>query len=289
MILREVSRMKKSGKKGYLVKFTRVVTIVVTVGFIAGCQSVAVDNAAAKQSETVVALDQIITPPPDRSFLQNCIFVCVDFAEHGPKPKPMKQQDVPEQWAQWGLTAADKNAAVDFHYDSAIPNTRRTADACRALGMPMIFIHWGFQFKDGMDLAPKVRAEFTKKHGPDPGKWPNHISSPAARPAKVFNVRQGEYVLDKTDTDAFTSCNIEFVLRNLGIKNIVFTGGYTEYCLGHTASSAKRLEFKIMCIEDATTDNFESRRLLGIKQVGYDYIMTTKQFVEWTQANRNKP
>jgi nicotinamidase-related amidase len=209
--------------------------------------------------------------------------VSVDIQEAGPRSRITEEQ-VPKLWKTMGFTADDVNAATDYAFDVAYPNSRRVADACRSLGLPMIFIHWGCLFRDGMDLDPSVRQEFLGQFGPDYAKWGNHVGDPMARPAAFFGVREGDYVLPKAGQDAFTSSNLKNVLTNLGVKNIVFVGGHTGACLGNTAKSAKRLGFHMLCVEDATFDARQSSRMKWIEETGYDYLMTTAEFLARVQA-----
>ena len=144
----------------------------------------------------------------------------------------------------------------------------------------MVFIHWGCLFSDGMDLDPVIRKSFITEHGQDYSKWPHTKTDPSCRPADLLGVRKGEYVIPKTGQDAFTSSNLEFVLRNLGVKNLVFVGGHTGACLGKTSKSAKKLGFRALCIVDATCDARETSRVKNIMDCKYDYVVTTADFLK---------
>ncbi len=224
---------------------------------------------------------------PDASFLKDCVFVSVDVQEAGPRSHITDEQ-MPKEWKGFGFKAADVNAAVDYAFDVAYPNSRRVADACREAGLPMVFIHWGCLFRDGMDLDPVVRRVFLAEHGPDYGKWGHRIGDPTARPAAILGVREGEYVLPKTGQDAFASSNLGFLLTNLGVKNIVFIGGHTGACLGKTAASAKRLGYRILCVQDATFDARQSARMRCIEDTGYDYVVTTAEFEQFIREAKAK-
>jgi nicotinamidase-related amidase len=213
---------------------------------------------------------------PEVGFFDECAFVSVDV-QPGERHE-MTPDEMPEDWRSQGATVADVNAATAHAFDVAQPNAARVAQACRRLGLPMVFIHWGYQFPDGMDLDPTVRELFLARHGPDTSAWPHHISHADSRPADILRVQPGEYVIAKTAQDAFSSSNLEFVLRNLGIRNIVFVGGHTGACLGKTAASAKRRGFGLLCIVDATFTAFESRRLEEIEATGYDHVLSTLEF-----------
>ncbi len=100
-------------------------------------------------------------------------------------------------------------------------------------------------------------------------------------------MREGEYVLAKTAQDTFTSSNIDYVLRNLKVRNIIFVGGHTGACLGKTIRSARERGYKTLVIEDATNDAFESTRLPHIKEFGYDYRVKTKEFLSLVETQLN--
>lgn len=214
----------------------------------------------------------------ESSFFDKCAFVCVDLQE-GEQGPPVTEETMPKSWRENGFSPEDINAAGDFLHLVCMPNAARLAEFCLRKGIPRIFIHWGYLFEDAMDLDPKVRQEFLNQYGTDYSKWPHHISHPSSRPHKSLGVREGDYVLPKSAQDAFTSCNLEFVLRNLEIENILFVGGHTGACLGKTAASAKKLGFKILCVEDATCDARESARIPNIVAVGYDYMVGTEELL----------
>ncbi len=211
-------------------------------------------------------------------FFKNCAFVCIDIQPA--KRGHMDENSVPKLWRTMGITADDVNAANDFAIDVAYPNARKVVDACRSLHLPMIFVHWGCLFRDGMDLDPAVRQEFLNQHGTNYAAWGHCLGDAASRPADELGVRPGDYVLPKSGQDAFNSSNIKFLLANLGARNLVFIGGHTEACLGRTATSAKAQGFKTLCIADATFNARESTRLKGIEQSKYDHVLTTAEFVK---------
>jgi nicotinamidase-related amidase len=178
-----------------------------------------------------------------------------------------------------GMTLEDVNAALDFKVEVMLPNAVKVANVCRDLNLSMIFIHWGYQFPDAMDLDPVVCAHFRQDLEEDPVRWPHHIGDPDSRPARQFDVRAGEYVIAKTAMDAFPSSNLDPVLRNLGIRNIVSVGGNTGACHGMTVRSARERGYKVMVVEDATVDATESKRRHHIERYGYDYLVDTVTFL----------
>ena len=214
----------------------------------------------------------------DSSFFEKCAFVSIDI-QAGERQPPLTADRLPKDWIANGFSVEDVNAANDYYHLVCAPNAVRVAEACRRRGTPMIFVHWGFLFEDGMDLDPPIRRLMVREHGLEFSKWSGHISQPSSRPAREFAVRKVDYVIPKSGQDAFTSSNIEFVLRNLGVENLVFVGGHTGACLGKSAATAKKRGFRILCVEDATCDARESARLPNLRATGFDYVVTTEEIL----------
>ena len=224
----------------------------------------------------------VATPGWEREFFRHCAFVCVDIQPA--TRRHLGEAEVPKLWRKAGFTAADVNAATDYAFDVAYPNARRVADGCRSLRLPMIFLHWGCLFRDGMDLDPEVRRELEGQHGTNYDAWGHCVLDASSRPAPELGVRPGEYVLPKTAQDAFISSNLGFVLTNLHVKHIVFIGGHTEACLGKTARSARERSYRTLCVADATFNARQSTRRKGIDQAGYDHVVTTAEFLDLVRA-----
>lgn len=244
------------------------------VGFVAAIAVISW-SALAQRITSPKTLDHTAPPP---SFFDNCVFVCIDIQEGGEGPVT----SIPEGWKEIGYTIEDCQAAADFLCKVTKPNARQVADACRALELPMIFIHWGCLFEDGMDLDPRIRRGWAEDKTVKLENVVPHISKPSSQPDKCLGIRDGEYVLAKSAQDAFPSCNIGYILENLEAKNIVFVGGHTNPggCLGQTAKSARERGYIILCIEDATFDAGESTRIPGIAAVPFHYVMKTREFVK---------
>lgn len=209
----------------------------------------------------------------DPSFLANAAFVSIDF-----QPPMWRDEPLPTGFAELGITRADVDEARRYLVEEALPKARRVADASRTLGIPLIFVHWGYLFEDAMDLDPATYKAFMDNYGPDTSTWPHHISQPDSRPAEELGVRPGEYVIPKAAQDAFGSSNIANVLENLQVENIVFVGGDTGACLGNSVRSAIRAGYRVLCIEDATFDASEARRLMMFDQIGCHHVASTAEF-----------
>jgi len=240
----------------------------------------------------VVALSVLILQPAGGSesdsiapgFFDNAVFVSIDF-----QPPMWRDEPLPKGFAEIGITRADVDEARRYLVEEALPNARRVADGSRELGIPLVFVHWGYQFENGMDLDPPTYNAFMDNYGPDTSKWPHHISQPDSRPAEELGVRPGEYVIAKTAQDAFDSSNIANVLENLQAESIVFVGGDTGACLGNSARSAIKAGYEVLCVKDATFDASQARRLEMFDLIGCHHVVSTEEFeqlVEQTLRSR---
>jgi nicotinamidase-related amidase len=121
-----------------------------------------------------------------------------------------------------------------------VPNIRRLMDAFRARGMEVIHTRIQSMVSDGRDRGPAH-----KKLG--------HSAPPGSREAEILDELKplpNELVFNKTAGSAFVSTNIEYVLRNMGIRNLVVVGVVTTGCVHTAVTDASDLGFNVILVED---------------------------------------
>ncbi len=70
--------------------------------------------------------------------------------------------------------------------------------------------------------------------------------------SKILEPQKGEFVIKKRFYDGFTNTELDYLLRNLGIKNLICIGFATDICLFFTLYRAWTFNYKIILIRDAT-------------------------------------
>jgi len=91
---------------------------------------------------------------------------------------------------------------------------------------------------------------------------------------------EDEMVFRKTSSSVFVSTNIDFVLRNLGMRSLIMAGMMTDQCVESAVRDACDLGYLVTLVTDAcVTDSAErhEQSLIGIR--GYCRQRRTDQLL----------
>ena len=91
----------------------------------------------------------------------------------------------------------------------------------------------------------------------------------------------GEIVVTKTTDSALTGTNLRLVLGNIGIRNVIVTGIYTDQCISSTVRSLADESFNVIVVEDccaAGTDELHQRELEIINMI-YCHVLSSDELV----------
>jgi ureidoacrylate peracid hydrolase len=91
------------------------------------------------------------------------------------------------------------------------------------------------------------------------------LSARDPRPVELVN---DEIVLPKTSSSVFISANIDYLLRNLGAKQLVTSGFLTDQCVESAIRDACHLGYLVMLVPDDCATYRQERNdntLRGIK------------------------
>ena len=122
-----------------------------------------------------------------------------------------------------------------------IPNMQVLQTACRQAGIEVIYTTIESLTLDGRDrsLDYKITGFHVAK-----GAWDGRVIDQIAP--------QGdEIVLAKTSSSVFISTNIDYVLRNLGVKQLVISGLITDQCVESAIRDACDLGYLVTQVRDA--------------------------------------
>jgi nicotinamidase-related amidase len=134
---------------------------------------------------------------------------------------------------------------------------QRLLPALRKAGMPIIWVNWG----NRPDLAnmPPNQIHLYKRDGRGvglgealPGNGSHVLEKDSWAAAVVDELKQepGDLKVDKHRISGFWDTPLESILRNLGIRTILFAGVNTDQCVLHSLTDANFLGYGCLLVED---------------------------------------
>jgi nicotinamidase-related amidase len=90
---------------------------------------------------------------------------------------------------------------------------------------------------------------------------------------------EDEIVVLKTTDSALTGTNLRLILNNIGIKNVVVTGIFTDQCVSSTVRSLADESYNVIVLDDccaAATDELHRKELEIINNI-YCYVMSAAE------------
>ena len=162
----------------------------------------------------------------------------------------------------------------------ALPNMQRLQAVCRAGGIEVLFTVIENLTRNGRDrsLDYKISGIDVPK-----GSWGAQVVE-AIRPAG------DEIVIPKTSSSVFISTNIDYVLRNLGVRYLVIAGLLTDQCVDSAVRDACDLGYLVSVITDACATHSQERHDWSLRNNrGYCRQITTAAFVAEVAALTRSP
>ncbi len=148
----------------------------------------------------------------------------------------------------------------------ALPNMARLQTACRAGGIEVIYTVIESLTQDGRDrsLDYKISGFNVPKGSFD------------AKVLAAIAPEGDEMVFPKTSSSVFISTNIDFVLRNLGVRYLMIAGCLTDQCVDSAIRDACDLGYLVTCVTDACVTLTEERHASSLRNNrGYCRQITT--------------
>lgn len=160
-----------------------------------------------------------------------------------------------------------------FHermHGSVIPNTARLLELARANGIECLFARIACHTRDGRDRSLSQKM---------PG-WNNLLLPKNDMPSQLVPELQpvgDEIVVTKTTDSALTGTNLRLILHNLGIRNVICCGIFTDQCVSSTVRSLADESYAVIVLEDccaAATEELH-RKELEIVNMIYCHVMSS--------------
>lgn len=152
-----------------------------------------------------------------------------------------------------------------------IPNMQRLQSAFRGAGGEVLYTTIESLTKDGRDRS--LDYKITGFNVPK-GSWDGKVIDELAP-------GDDEIVLPKSSSSVFVSTHIDYVLRNLGVKQLVISGIVTDQCVEGAIRDACDLGYLVTQVTDACMTYSQERHDHSIKTIkGYCRQMTTQQLID---------
>jgi ureidoacrylate peracid hydrolase len=152
----------------------------------------------------------------------------------------------------------------------AIPNMQRLQTACRAAGIEVMYTVIESLTQDGRDRS--LDYKISGLHVPR-GSWDALVLDAIAP-------MPDEIVIGKTSSSVFISTNIDYVLRNLGVRYLITAGILTDQCVDSAVRDACDLGYLVTIATDACATHSEERHAWSLRNNrGYARQRTTEALV----------
>ena len=155
--------------------------------------------------------------------------------------------------------------------DSVIPNMQRLQSACRDANIEVMYTTIESLTEDGRDRS--LDYKITGFNVPK-GSWDGKVIDQIAP-------QRDEIVLPKSSSSVFISTNIDYLLRNLCVRQLVISGLITDQCVESAIRDACDLGYLVTQITDACLTYSIERHSRSIDSIkGYCRQITTDQMTE---------
>ncbi|MGE3305329.1 MAG: isochorismatase family cysteine hydrolase [Rhizobiaceae bacterium] len=148
---------------------------------------------------------------------------------------------------------SDINGKYAYYFERlrslVIPNMQRLQKAFQGAGIEVLYTTIESLTKDGRDRS--LDYKITGFHVPR-GSWDGKV---------IDEIAPGddEIVLPKTSSSVFVSTHIDYLLRNLGVKQLVLSGLVTDQCVESAVRDACDLGYLVTLVPDACATYTQER------------------------------
>ena len=151
-----------------------------------------------------------------------------------------------------------------------IPRMQELQAACRSAGVEVMYTTIESLTLDGRDrsLDYKITGFNVAK-----GSWDGKV---------IDQIEPGEdeIVLPKSSSSVFVSTHIDYILRNLGVKQLIICGLITDQCVESAIRDACDLGYLVTQVTDACATFSDARQAASLNAIkGYCRQITTDELI----------
>lgn len=160
-----------------------------------------------------------------------------------------------------------------------IPNMKAVQTACREVDMEVMYTTIESLTEDGRDRS--LDYKITGFNVPK-GSWDGKVIDQLAPEGD-------EIVLPKSSSSVFVSTNIDYVLRNLGVRQLAISGLVTDQCVESAIRDACDLGYLVTQVTDACLTYSQARHDNSVNAVsGYCRQVTAAELIEELRGEFNE-
>ena len=156
-----------------------------------------------------------------------------------------------------------------------LANTTRLVEGARAAGCEIMYTVIEALTKDGRDIGldHKLSGIFIPKH------------SPLAEVLPEACPEADDIIIPKTSSGVFNTTNIAYLLRNMGISNVIVAGLLTDQCVDMAIRDGADIGFYMVCAHDACASRTYARHDRALKAFGgYCRVQSVEEILQDIRA-----
>ena len=153
---------------------------------------------------------------------------------------------------------------------SIVPKMQAVQAECRKVGVEVMYTTIESLTLDGRDRS--LDYKITGFNVPK-GSWDSKVIE-ALRPG------EDEIILPKSSSSVFISTNIDYILRNLGVKQLIISGLITDQCVESAIRDACDLGYLVTQVIDACLTYSQDRHSNSLQAIkGYCRQITAERLI----------
>ena len=186
-----------------------------------------------------------------------------------------------------GAEAKALGTAENFDYfftridELLIPNIQKMQKACRERGIEVIFVRIASLVNDCRDVSEVHKR--IKLFAP--------ANSKEAEILEEIKPLDNEIVITKGCSGAFNGSNMDQILNNMGLKNLIFCGVATNYCVETTVRDAGDRDYNCILLHDASAGFTPEQDQMAFQVLNETYakVKSTDEVLQQISKLEKKP